>query len=49
MPPTDKQPIKKPYHRPQFIVYGDLRELTEGSNSGNPNADGGYGGVLKTG
>jgi len=49
MSSTEKESPKKPYHPPKLIIYGDLRELTEASASGNPNADGGYGGILKTG
>jgi hypothetical protein len=28
MKPSPKVPVKKPYHAPKLIVYGDLTDLT---------------------
>ena len=28
MKPSPKVPVKKPYHPPKLIVYGDLTDLT---------------------
>jgi hypothetical protein len=40
MQPSKQQPVKKmPYHRPQLVVYGPVRELTRSSPSG-PRNDG---------
>src|SRR5437763_793523 len=35
MQPTEQPPpVKKPYHPPQLIVYGPVRELTRGGPTG---------------
>ncbi len=31
---------KKPYHEPQLVAYGDVREITQGINTSNGAADG---------
>ena len=41
---------KKPYHKPEVIVYGNIRELTRNIGSkGNSDNAGGAGGPPKTG
>ena len=46
-PETDTPPnldlTKKPYHTPEVIVYGDIREITR--NAGSKGADDGGGGA----
>lgn len=40
--PTNPGQIKKPYHKPEVIVYGNIREITR--NAGSKGAlDGGGG------
>ena len=39
---TQEQETKKPYHRPEVIVYGNIREVTRNLGS-KGNADGGGG------
>jgi hypothetical protein len=40
--PQEKQQTKKPYHKPEVIVYGNIREVTKNLGS-KGNADGGGG------
>jgi hypothetical protein len=39
---------KKPYHKPQLEVYGDLREITGALGLTSKNADNGLLGLTKT-
>ena len=47
---TQEQEIKKPYHRPEVIVYGNIREVTRNLGSkGNSDGGGGAAAGPKTG
>ncbi len=35
-----KTPTKKPYHEPQLVVYGDIREITRTIQTPTGNLDG---------
>ena len=48
MSTPEKETPKKPYHPPRLVEYGDLRQLTESSNTQNT-SDGAYGTALRTG
>ena len=41
--PLNLDQTKKPYHKPEVIVYGDIREITR--NAGSKGADDGGGGA----
>lgn len=46
---TDQE-IKKPYHKPEVIVYGNIREITRNAGSkGNLDGGGGAAAGPKTG
>ena len=46
----DKHETKKPYHKPQVIVYGNIREITRNVGSkGNLDGGGGAAAGPKTG
>ncbi len=32
--PTDARIARKPYHNPELVIYGNIRELTQASVSG---------------
>ena len=42
-PTTQEQETKKPYHKPEVIVYGNIREITR--NAGPKGADDAGGGA----
>lgn len=45
-----KLETKKPYHKPEVIVYGDIREITRNTGSkGNDDGGGGAAAGPKTG
>jgi hypothetical protein len=44
----DAQPLVKPYHKPELIVYGDIREITKNVGTTSQKNDGGGGGKTKT-
>jgi len=45
-----EQELKKPYHRPEVIVYGNIREITRNIGSkGNLDGGGGAAAGPKTG
>ncbi len=45
--PTDAKIARKPYHKPELMVYGDIRELTQ--TVGNMGAkDGGSGNTSRS-
>jgi len=47
---TQEQETKKPYHRPEVIVYGNIREVTRNLGSkGNTDGGGGAAAGPKTG
>jgi len=51
-PETDGQPkeIRKPYHKPEVIVYGNIREITRNVGpKGNLDGGGGLAAGPKTG
>ena len=51
-PETDAQDgqLKKPYHKPEVIVYGNIREITGNAGSkGNVDGGGGAAAGPKTG
>ena len=51
-PVTDqpRHPDKKSYHRPEVIVYGNIREITRNTGpKGNPDNGGGAAAGPKTG
>jgi hypothetical protein len=37
---ASKVPVKKPYHAPKLIVYGDLTQLTTANPMGKGRPDG---------
>lgn len=41
--PSNPEQIKKPYHRPEVVVYGNIREITR--NVGPKGANDGGGGA----
>ena len=41
-PTTQEDETKKPYHKPEVIVYGNIREITRNAGP-KGNADGGGG------
>jgi hypothetical protein len=45
---SDDKPIGKDYHRPQLIMYGSIREITQ-RNGGTMGMNDGGGGPDKTG
>jgi hypothetical protein len=48
--PLDPVQEKMPYHKPEVIVYGDIREITRNVGSrGNLDGGGGAGAGPKTG
>ena len=49
-PTTQEHETKKPYHKPEVIVYGNIREITGNAGSkGNLDGGGGAGAGPKTG
>ena len=45
-----EQEIKKPYHKPEVIVYGNIREITKNAGAkGNLDGGGGAAAGPKTG
>ena len=47
---TQEHETKKPYHKPQVIVYGNIREITRNAGSkGNVDGGGGAAAGPKTG
>lgn len=47
---TQEQELKKPYHTPQVIVYGNIREITRNAGpKGNLDGGGGAAAGPKTG
>jgi len=40
--PTKDEQVKKPYHTPELVVYGNIGEITKNAGS-KGNADGGGG------
>jgi hypothetical protein len=48
--PGDTDRIKKPYHKPEVTVYGNIREITRNAGSkGNLDGGGGSAAGPKTG
>jgi hypothetical protein len=48
--PVNPDEIKKPYHKPEVIVYGNIREITRNIGSkGNLDGGGGAAAGPKTG
>ena len=48
--PTNPDQKKKPYHKPEVIVYGNIREITRNIGpKGNLDGGGGAGAGPKTG
>ena len=49
-PETDEQETRKPYHKPEVIVYGNIREITRNVGpKGNLDGGGGAAAGPKTG
>jgi hypothetical protein len=48
MQSRDEKTTKQPYHTPQLLAYGDIREITMAVASTSKNADGGKAGANKT-
>ena len=49
-PTTQEHETKKPYHKPEVIVYGNIREITRNAGSkGNLDGGGGAAAGPKTG
>jgi hypothetical protein len=49
-PETDEQEPRKPYHKPEVIVYGNIREITRNVGpKGNLDGGGGSAAGPKTG
>ena len=47
---AEEQELKKPYHKPQVIVYGNIREITRNAGpKGNLDGGGGAAAGPKTG
>ena len=49
-PGTDEQETRKPYHKPEVIVYGNIREITRNAGpKGDLDGGGGAAAGPKTG
>jgi hypothetical protein len=47
---SKEQPLKKPYHKPEVIVYGNIREITRNAGpKGDLDGGGGAAAGPKTG
>ena len=45
-PDTQEHETKKPYHKPEVVVYGNIREIT-GNAGAKGNVDGGGGAAAR--